>query len=402
MKTELDALHIKESSIHTLCEEYRKNNQIDPKMYEAYSVKRGLRNADGTGVLAGLTNICNVHGYVINEGEREPVEGWLSYRGINVEDIVAGCVAGNRFGFEETVYLLLFGQLPTREELERFMVLMGKFRDIPPTFFEDMILKAPSPDVMNKLGRSVLSLYSYDDAPEDRSLESELGKAIALKLAENGADVAIIFVGPEQPALETKGEIEALGRKAVCYECDVRDEQAVEDTVAQVKKDLGKVDILVNNAGITRDGLMVTMKDEDYDMVLDINLKGAFHMIRACYRDFMRKRSGKIINISSIAGLVGNVGQVNYAASKAGLIGLSKSVAKELGSRGVCCNCIAPGFIETAMTKDIKEDNPLLVQVPMKKMGTPEDVANVALFLASPESDYITGETIRVDGGLAI
>ena len=201
-----------------------------------------------------------------------------------------------------------------------------------------------------------------------------LGKAIALKLAENGADVAIIFVGPQEPALETKAEIEALGRRAECYPCDVRDEQAVEDTVAQVKKDLG----------------------------LDINLKGAFHMIRACYRDFMRKRSGKIINISSIAGLVGNVGQVNYAASKAGLIGLSKSVAKELGSRGVCCNCIAPGFIETDMTKDIKEDNPLLVQVPMKKMGTPEDVANVALFLASPESDYITGETIRVDGGLAI
>ena len=229
-----------------------------------------------------------------------------------------------------------------------------------------------------------------------------LGKAIALKLAENGADVAVIYVGPEEPALETCKEIEALGRRAVSYPCDVRDEQAVEETVAAVKKDLGKVDILVNNAGVTRDGLMVTMKDADYDMVLDINLKGAFNMIRACYRDFMRKKSGKIINISSIAGLVGNVGQVNYAASKAGLIGLSKSVAKELGSRGVCCNCIAPGFIETAMTKDIKEDNPLLVQVPMRKMGTPEDVANVALFLASPESDYITGETIRVDGGLAI
>ena len=136
-----------------------------------------------------------------------------------------------------------------------------------------------------------------------------LGRAIALKLAANGADVAIIYVGPEEPALETKGGIEALGRRAVCYPCDVRDEQAVEATVAQVKKDLGKVDILVNNAGVTRDGLMVTMKDEDYDMVLDINLKGAFHMIRACYRDFMRKRSGKIINISSIAGLVGNVGQ---------------------------------------------------------------------------------------------
>ena len=165
--------------------------------------------------------------------------------------------------------------------------------------------------------------------------------------------------------------------------------------------DLGKVDILVNNAGVTRDGLMVGMKDDDYNMVLDINLKGAFHMIRACYRDFMRKRSGKIINISSIAGLVGNVGQVNYAASKAGLIGMSKSVAKELGSRGVCCNCIAPGFIETDMTKNITEDNPLLLQVPMKRMGSPEDVANAALFLASPESDYITGETLRVDGGLA-
>lgn len=229
-----------------------------------------------------------------------------------------------------------------------------------------------------------------------------LGKAIALKLAENGADIAVVYVGPEEPALETCREIEAMDRRVKAYVCDVRDEQAVEATVEAVRNDLGKVDILVNNAGVTRDGLMVSMKDQDYDMVLDINLKGAFHMTRACYRDFMRKKYGKIINISSIAGLVGNVGQVNYAASKAGLIGMSKSVAKELGSRGVCCNCIAPGFIATDMTKDIKEDNPLLQQVPMKKMGTPEDVANVALFLASPESDYITGETIRVDGGLAI
>ena len=228
-----------------------------------------------------------------------------------------------------------------------------------------------------------------------------LGKAIALKLAENGADIAIAYVGPGEPAQETQGEIEALGRRVKLYVCDVRDEAAVNETVTAVKKDLGQIDILVNNAGVTRDTLMVGMKDEDYDMVLDINLKGAFHMIRACYRDFMRKRYGKIINISSIAGLVGKAGQVNYAASKAGLIGMSKSVAKELGSRGVCCNCIAPGFIKTDMTKDIKEDNPLLVQVPMKRMGSPEDVANVALFLASPESDYITGETIRVDGGLA-
>lgn len=228
-----------------------------------------------------------------------------------------------------------------------------------------------------------------------------LGRAIALKLAENGADIAIAYVGPEAPAEETRKDIEAIGRRVAVYVCDVRDEAAVNSTVAAVKKDLGQIDILVNNAGVTRDGLMVGMKDEDYDMVLDINLKGAFHMIRACYRDFMRKRSGKIINISSVAGLVGNAGQVNYAASKAGLIGLSKSVAKELGSRGVCCNCIAPGFIATDMTKDIKADNPLLMQVPMKKMGTPGDVANAALFLASPESDYITGETLRVDGGLA-
>lgn len=228
-----------------------------------------------------------------------------------------------------------------------------------------------------------------------------LGRAIALKLAENGADIAIVYVGPEEPAEETRRDIEALGRRVQVYVCDVRDEAAVNETVQAVKKDLGQVDILVNNAGVTRDGLMVGMKDDDYDLVLDINLKGAFHMIRACYRDFMRKRSGKIINISSIAGLVGNAGQVNYAASKAGLVGMSKSVAKELGSRGVCCNCIAPGFIKTDMTKDIKDDNPLLVQVPMKRMGSPEDVANVALFLALPESDYITGETIRVDGGLA-
>lgn len=228
-----------------------------------------------------------------------------------------------------------------------------------------------------------------------------LGKAIALKLAENGADVAIVYVGPEGPAKETCREIEAMGRRVKAYVCDVRDETAVNDVVKAIGEDLGKVDILVNNAGVTRDGLMVTMKDEEYNMVLDINLKGAFHMTRACYRDFMRKRYGKIINISSIAGLVGNAGQTNYAASKAGLIGMSKSIAKELAGRGVCCNCIAPGFIETAMTKDIGPDNPLLQQVPMKRMGSAEDVANAALFLASPESDYITGETIRVDGGLA-
>ena len=191
-----------------------------------------------------------------------------------------------------------------------------------------------------------------------------LGRAIALKLAENGADIAVVYVGPAGPAEETCKEIEALGRRVKSYVCDVRDEAAVNETVTAVGADLGKVDILVNNAGVTRDGLMVGMKDDDYNMVLDINLKGAFHMIRACYRDFMRKRSGKIINISSIAGLVGNVGQVNYAASKAGLIGMSKSVAKELGSRGVCCNCIAPGFIETDMTKILRRTIPCCCRCP--------------------------------------
>ena len=229
-----------------------------------------------------------------------------------------------------------------------------------------------------------------------------IGRAIALRLAADGANVAVIYAGSADKAEAVCEEIRAMGVEAKAYRCDVASAEAVKETVKAVTAELGKIDILVNNAGITRDSLVLSMKDEDYDAVLDINLKGAFHMIRACYRDFMRKKYGKIINISSIAGLVGNAGQTNYAASKAGLIGMSKSVAKELGSRGVCCNCIAPGFIETDMTKDIKADNPLLVQVPMKKMGTPEDVANVALFLASPESDYITGETIRVDGGLAI
>ena len=229
-----------------------------------------------------------------------------------------------------------------------------------------------------------------------------IGFAIARQLGLDGYNIVMVATGPQE---KNQAAVDALQKQGVCcayVQANIGDHDDRLRILDAALTAFGRVDALVNNAGVTRDGLMVTMKDADYDMVLDINLKGAFHMIRACYRDFMRKKSGKIINISSIAGLVGNVGQVNYAASKAGLIGMSKSVAKELGSRGVCCNCIAPGFIETAMTKDIKEDNPLLAQVPMRKMGTPEDVANLALFLASPESDYITGETIRVDGGLAI
>ena len=229
-----------------------------------------------------------------------------------------------------------------------------------------------------------------------------IGRAICLELAARGAAVAVNYAGNAAAAEETVEACKALGADAFALQADVADAAACEAMVKEVISTFGSLQILVNNAGITRDNLALSISEADFDAVLDTNLKGAFHCCKAAYRPMMRQRCGRIINMSSIVGLRGNAGQANYAASKAGLIGLSKSVAKELGSRGVCCNCIAPGFIETDMTKDIKEDNPLLVQVPMKKMGTPEDVANVALFLASPESDYITGETIRVDGGLAI
>ena len=231
-----------------------------------------------------------------------------------------------------------------------------------------------------------------------------LGKAIALKLAENGADVAIIFVGPQEPALETKAEIEALGRRAECYPCDVRDEQAVEDTVAQVKKDLGKVDILVNNAGVTRDGLVMMMKESDFDAVIDTNLKGTFLCMKAVSRIMMKQRYGRIVNLSSVVGLRGNAGQVNYAASKAGVIGMTKSLAKELASRGVTVNAVAPGFIETDMTAAMPEaaKTATLAAIPMGRLGAPEDVAKAVAFLASDEAAYVTGQVLAVDGGMAM
>jgi 3-oxoacyl-[acyl-carrier protein] reductase len=182
----------------------------------------------------------------------------------------------------------------------------------------------------------------------------------------------------------------------------VADFAAVKQTVDAVKAALGPVDILVNNAGITKDGLVMSMKEEAFDDVLDINLKGAFNMIRHCTPMLIKRRGSKIINISSVAGLIGNPGQANYAASKAGLIGLTKSVARELASRGVCCNAIAPGFIETDMTENITKENPLMASIPLGRIGRAEDVAELAAFLAQEFSDYITGEVIRVDGGLAM
>ena len=186
-----------------------------------------------------------------------------------------------------------------------------------------------------------------------------IGRAIALRLAEDGANVAVIYAGSADKAEAVVNEITALGVNAKAYQCNVADSAAVNETVKAVTNDLGKIDILVNNAGITRDGLMLRMKDEDFDAVLDTNLKGAFNMIRACYSGFIRKKSGRIINISSVSGIMGNAGQANYSASKAGVIGLTKSVARELASRGITCNAVAPGFIQTDMTENLGDNNPL-------------------------------------------
>ncbi|MDD3192418.1 MAG: 3-oxoacyl-[acyl-carrier-protein] reductase [Oscillospiraceae bacterium] len=230
-----------------------------------------------------------------------------------------------------------------------------------------------------------------------------IGKAIAEAFAKEGANLAVIYAGSEQAAQKVCEQAAQHGVQAKAYQCDVADFDKVKETVLAVQKDLGGVDILVNNAGITRDGLVYTMKEADFDAVLDTNLKGAFNFIKHCYPLFVKKRAGKIINISSVSGLMGNGGQANYSASKAGLIGLTKSVARELAGRGICCNAIAPGFIDTDMTAKIdKEDNQLAAMIPLKRTGRPEDVANLAVFLAGSGSDYITGEVIRVDGGLAM
>ena len=229
-----------------------------------------------------------------------------------------------------------------------------------------------------------------------------IGKAIALKLAGLGANVAIFYAGNADAAAETVREIEALGVKGLAVQCDVSDFDQVAAAVAQVKEALGSVDILVNNAGITRDKLALRMSPEDFDRVVSVNLNGVFHTIRALYADFMRRRSGRIINIASIAGVMGNAGQANYAASKAGVIGLTKSIARELAPRGITCNAIAPGFIETDMTAGMNQDAfaAMTKNIPLGRVGQPGDVAELAAFLAGDAAGYITGTVIHVDGGL--
>lgn len=228
-----------------------------------------------------------------------------------------------------------------------------------------------------------------------------IGLGIARKLGEAGAHV--VLISRSQKDIDQVAEdFQKTGLKASAYACDVSDLNHVQTVFKSVVKDTGRIDILVNNAGITRDTLLLRMSEDDWDFVLNINLKGAFNCVKAAARPMMKQRTGRIINISSVVGLTGNAGQVNYSASKAGLIGLTKSTAKELAVRGITANCIAPGYIETEMTEELTDDQKttLIQQIPLGKIGRAEDIAYMALFLASDEANYITGQTFTVDGGM--
>lgn len=229
-----------------------------------------------------------------------------------------------------------------------------------------------------------------------------IGAAIAEKLASMGADIAVVFAGNEEKAREVCDRITATyGVAAKPYKCDVSDFEACKETVNQIKSDFGTVNILINNAGITRDGLIAMMKEDAFDSVIATNLKGAFNMIRHCTGIFVRNKGGRIVNISSVSGMIGNAGQVNYSASKAGIIGLTKSVARELASRNITCNAVAPGFVATDMTKDLgAAGEQLMKTIPLGRLGTPEDIAGAVAFLVT--APYITGEVLKVDGGIAM
>lgn len=231
-----------------------------------------------------------------------------------------------------------------------------------------------------------------------------IGKEIALELAHGGAKCVINYASSAAGAESVAEEIRAMGSEAMAYKCDVSDADAVQKMITDVMEQYGRIDILVNNAGITKDGLMLKMTEADFMTVLDINLKGAFNCMKAVTKPMMKQRYGRIINITSIVGIIGNAGQVNYAASKAGLIGMTKSAARELASRNITVNAVAPGFIETDMT-DVLPDSvkeQLLAQIPMKKLGQTGDIANAVCFLADEKASYITGQVLQVNGGMAM
>ena len=229
-----------------------------------------------------------------------------------------------------------------------------------------------------------------------------IGRVISEKLARQGYNIAICYSGNESAAQETISECKKFGVQAMFIKADVSNETDVKNMFDEVKDLMGPVEVLVNNAGITKDGLLLRMSEEDYDAVVDTNLKGTFLCTKAAIKDMMKARRGKIVNITSIVGVNGNAGQANYAASKAGIIGFTKSVAREYGSKGITVNAVAPGFIQTAMTDNLPENvkESYLNQIPVGRFGSPEDVANVVEFLASEKSDYVTGQVIEVTGGM--
>ena len=231
-----------------------------------------------------------------------------------------------------------------------------------------------------------------------------IGRATAIELSKMGMNVAVIYHGNQAKADETVAACKENGVDAVAIQCDVKDKSAVEVAIENVRETFGSVDVLVNNAGITKDGLLLRMSEEDFDSVIDTNLKGCFLFSKACAAIMMKQRAGKIINIASVVGISGNAGQANYAASKAGIIGFTKSLAKELGSRGICVNAVAPGFVETDMTEVLsdKVKESLMDAIPLKRTAKPEDIVNAIGFLASEKADYITGQVLTVDGGMCM
>ena len=229
-----------------------------------------------------------------------------------------------------------------------------------------------------------------------------IGRAICLALAAQNCDIALIYAGNENAANKTVSECVSLGARAVSYKCDVSDYEETEKTFKQIKADFSTFDILVNNAGITCDKLMLSMKSEEFNRVIGVNLTGCFNATKQVYGVMAKKRSGRIINISSVAGIMGNAGQTNYAASKAGVIGLTKSVAKELAPRGVCCNAICPGFVSTDMTSEFENNEAAKAAIPLGRFGKPEEIAALCAFLCSDGGAYITGQTVTVDGGMCM